>query len=77
MYLFSLALCLKSSIAFLKRVTLKRPLSLSSNSSLEDARGQINTRAGYAQYGRHISAGSHIQNDILTSVSGYFTDFDY
>lgn len=34
-YLFSLALCLKSSTAFLKRVTLNRPLSLSSNSSLE------------------------------------------
>lgn len=35
-YLFSLALCLKSSMAFLNRVTLNSPLSLSSNSKLED-----------------------------------------
>lgn len=38
-YLFSLAWCLKSSIAFLKSVTLNRPLSLSSNSSLVEKRG--------------------------------------
>lgn len=35
-YLFSLAWCLKSSIAFLKSVTLYKPLSLSSNSSLAE-----------------------------------------
>lgn len=34
-HLFSLALCLKSSMAFLKRVTLKSPLSLSSYSKLK------------------------------------------
>lgn len=40
-YLFSLAWCLKSSIAFLKSVTLYKPLSLSSNSSLaEKERGR-------------------------------------
>lgn len=33
-YLFSLALCLKSSMAFLNRVTLNSPLSLSSHSKL-------------------------------------------
>lgn len=37
-YLFSLALCLKSSTAFRKSVTLNRPLSLSSNSNLQRER---------------------------------------
>lgn len=47
-YLFSLALSLKSSMAFLKSVTLNRPLSLSSNSSLveENTRGHININEG-------------------------------
>lgn len=35
-HLFSLALCLKSSTAFMKRVTLNRPLSLSSYSRLQE-----------------------------------------
>uniref|UniRef100_A0A0E9VAQ4 Uncharacterized protein n=1 Tax=Anguilla anguilla TaxID=7936 RepID=A0A0E9VAQ4_ANGAN len=40
----SLALCLKSSMAFLKRVTLKRPLSWSSNSRLVDRGTTISAR---------------------------------
>lgn len=42
-YLFSLALCLKSSMAFMNRVTLNSPLSLSSNSRLEEKRGPCYT----------------------------------
>jgi len=38
-YLFSLALCLKSSMAFLNRVALNSPLSLSSNSRLVEKLG--------------------------------------
>lgn len=48
LYLFSLALSLKSSMAFLKSVTLNRPLSLSSNSSLleENTRRHIDINQG-------------------------------
>lgn len=42
-YLFSLALCLKSSMAFINRVTLNSPLSLSSNSRLEEETGSCFT----------------------------------
>lgn len=73
-YLFSLALCLKSSIAFLKRVTLNRPLSLSSNSSLEERRWQINAKAGHPQCGRHILAGFNMH---IWHLFGRNTDLDY
>lgn len=46
-YLFSLALCLKSSMAFMNRVTLNSPLSLSSNSRLEDKTGICDTAVMY------------------------------
>lgn len=42
-YLFSLALCLKSSMAFINRVTLNSPLSLSSNRRLEERTGTCYT----------------------------------
>lgn len=78
-YLFSLALCLKSSTAFRNSVTLKSPLSWSSNSNLEERnawwRIQIRAVAKLTGFilGNTAWRRLSLQTDLLDSLTAFFT----